>query len=189
MADQSSRSRSKRVQAAPPDHTSPRSEAHPELLDFSVRKAREADAEGILACLLAAFQPYELSYTPAAYADTVLTLATLKQRMKSMCVLVAVDGANHVLGTIACVPTEHNEGHLRGMAVLPERHGCGIADQLLQAAEHELRRRGCSRVTLNTTEPLKRAVRFYERNGFQPSGRGNNFFGMPLCKFIKDLLE
>ncbi len=186
MADQSSRSR--RVQAAPAGQTSP-PEAHPKLLASSIRKAREADAEGILACLRAAFQPYELSYTPAAYADTVLTHATLKQRMKSMCVLVAVDDANHVLGTIACVPTEPHEGHLRGMAVLPQRHGCGIADQLLQAAEHELRGRGCSRIKLNTTEPLKRAVRFYERNGFRPSGRGKNFFGMPLYEFSKDLPE
>jgi GNAT superfamily N-acetyltransferase len=77
--------------------------------------------------------------------------------------------------------------HLRGMAVLPEWHGRGIAEELLQCAEAELDDRGCSQVSLDTTEPLQRAMRFYERHGYLASGRTTDFFGMPLHEYVKDL--
>ena len=44
-----------------------------------------------------------------------------------------------------------------------------------------------ARVSLDTTEPLRRAVRFYERHGFRPSGRVSDFFGMPLFEYVKEL--
>ena len=37
-----------------------------------------------------------------------------------MCVLVAVNDAGSIVGTIACALVDAEEGHLRGMAVLPE---------------------------------------------------------------------
>ena len=79
------------------------------------------------------------------------------------------------------------EGHIRGMAVVAEWQGCGLAAQLLQAAESELRSQGCHRVTLDTTEPLERAMRFYGKNGYRRSGKVDNFFGMPLIEYVKNL--
>ena len=35
--------------------------------------------------------------------------------------------------------------------------------------------------------PLQRAIRFYERNGYRPSGRVADFFGMPLFEYVKPL--
>jgi GNAT superfamily N-acetyltransferase len=78
------------------------------------------------------------------------------------------------------------EGHLRGMAVLADWQGAGIAWQLLQHAEAELRLQQCSRVTLDTTAPLKRAIQFYERNGYRPSGKITDFYGMPLFEYEKN---
>jgi putative acetyltransferase len=73
------------------------------------------------------------------------------------------------------------------MAVLPAWQGRGVADQLLAAVEEELRARGCTRITLDTTDPLRRAVRFYERHGFRPSGKVGDYFGMPLHEHVKRL--
>jgi hypothetical protein len=42
-------------------------------------------------------------------------------------------------------------------------------------------------VSLDTTEPLRRAMRFYERNGYQRSGKVTDFFGMTLIEYIKEL--
>ena len=43
---------------------------------------------------------------------------------------------------------------------------------------------GIENVTsLDTTEPLERAMRFYERNGFRRSGVVRDFFGMPLIEY------
>ena len=92
-----------------------------------------------------------------------------------------------VAGTIACNVVRAEEGHLRGMGVLPALRGAGMAAQLLSRAESELRSRGCTRITLDTTEPLQRAMRFYERHGYRRSGKVSDFFGMPLIEYQKIL--
>ena len=152
-----------------------------------VRNATADDAEDILKCLREAFEPYRQRYTPEGYLDTVLTPMTLRQRLASMIVLVATSQSAQIIGTVACAPASSGEGHIRGMAVLPEWHGTGVAQSLLDAGIADLRARGCTRVTLDTTEPLDRAVRFYRRNGFRPSGVVRVFFGMPLFGYVKAL--
>ena len=152
---------------------------------YQIRAAAAADIDGVLACLAAAFEPYRTQYSPEGFADTVLNRNTLETRMRQMRVLVAIsDGA--VVGTIAWA-AHAGEGHLRGMAVLPEFQGTTVAAALLQEAEREIRNQGCSRVTLDTTQPLQRAIGFYTRHGFAPSGRITDFFGMPLYEYVKPL--
>ena len=141
----------------------------------------------ILDCLRIAFEPYRISYTPGAFADTVLSPETIQQRLASMCIFVAVNDDSGIVGTVGCAVVDAHEGHLRGMAVLPEWQGRGVAEQLLQAAEAELASSLCSRITLDTTEPLLRAMRFYETHGYHPSGRVSGFFGMPLREYEKEL--
>jgi ribosomal protein S18 acetylase RimI-like enzyme len=154
---------------------------------FSIRHANAEDAAAILACLRQAFEPYRSTYTSEAYRDTVLSIDTIAERLVSMSVLVAVTPNDEIIGTIGSHISGSDEGHLRGMAVLPQWQGVGVADRLLAAAESELRDKHCSRVTLDTTEPLRRAVRFYERHGFRSSGRVRDFFGMPLHEYVKIL--
>ena len=150
----------------------------------SIRNATSADCKGILACLHAAFGPFKTQYTPGAYTDTVLDLNALQKRLQEMAVFVAVSASEEVIGSVACKAL-NGEGHLRGMAVLPAWQGRGVAQQLLDRAESELYERGCNRITLDTTEPLKRAIRFYERNGFCATGRTEDFFGMSLYEYAK----
>ena len=151
-----------------------------------IRPATFADCAGILRCLQDAFAPYRTDYTPGAYADTVLDSDGVKRRFEEMTVLVAVI-ADAIIGTIACSVSGPDEGHIRGMAVDPEFQGHGVARQLLRRAENELRERHCKRVTLNTTLPLRRAKRFYVREGYCPTGRQIEFFGMPLFEYAKAL--
>jgi GNAT superfamily N-acetyltransferase len=162
---------------------------------YSIRPANECDQAGILNCLAAAFEPYRNDYTAGAFADTVLDPATLPERLRQMHVLVATWEAatsesatreSAILGTIAAA-VSGEEGHLRGMAVLPELRGAGVAGQLLSAIEAWLREQGCKRVTLNTTLPLKAAMSFYEKNGYVRSGRTSDFFGMTLVEYVKAL--
>jgi GNAT superfamily N-acetyltransferase len=154
---------------------------------ITIRKAADTDASGILECLRIAFEPYRTQYTSEAFIDTVLTPQTIHDRLAQMSVFVAVTAANLIVGTIACSVINASEGHLRGMAVLPEWHGRGLAEKLLQSAEREVAARGCSRITLDTTEPLQRAMRFYEKHGYVASGTTVDFFGMPLREYVKEL--
>ena len=149
--------------------------------------ATASDAAAVLETLQAAFEPYRSSYTPRAYEDTTLTLPAFIARLKSMSVLLAVTDGSQVAGTLSFQVISPREGHLRGMAVLPGWQGSGAANKLLAYAERELRRVGCDRVSLDTTAPLQRAVRFYERHGYRFTGRVTDFFGMPLYEYTKVL--
>jgi GNAT superfamily N-acetyltransferase len=175
------------------------------MAPFQIRKANPGDGPGILNCLAAAFENYRSQYTPGAYADTVLNSQTLQHRLREMCVFVAVSegeiskgniskgetSEGKIVGTIGCsVHRSDNskfEGHLRGMAVLPAWQGTGLASALLETAEAQLLKDGCTRVTLDTTKPLARAIQFYERHGYSASGRIFDFFGMSLYEYAKAL--
>ena len=150
-----------------------------------IRRATSADAAAILDCLRLAFEPYRRCYTPEAVANTMLTPETLPERMSKMTVLVAASPCGEIAGTIAFAMVNAHEGHLRGMAVRPEWQGKGIAESLLGAAESELRSLSCHRITLDTTAPLERAMRFYTKRGYRRSGTRGNFFGMPLFEYEK----
>jgi GNAT superfamily N-acetyltransferase len=154
---------------------------------ISIRRAMIEDAPQILACLRAAFEDYCQLYTPDAFLDTVLTPETIQERLAKMLVFAAIDDSNEVVGTIACSVISAEEGHLRGMAVLPSLRGKGIAAQLLSHAEAELRELKCTRITLDTTAPLQRAMRFYEKFGYRRSRKVTDFFGMPLIEYHKVL--
>ena len=155
------------------------------LYEYAIRPAISEDAPAILRCLHATFEPYRSQYTPQAWLDTVMTPDMLLQRLTSMTVLVAVDTRGKIVGTIGGAAVSSTEGHLRGMAVPPQWQGRGIAQGLLDAIEKHLRNKGCARISLDTTEPLLRAMRFYEKNGFRRSGRITDFFGMPLIEYLK----
>jgi ribosomal protein S18 acetylase RimI-like enzyme len=153
---------------------------------ITVRAATPHDSTAILACLREAFEPYRDAYTPAAFTDTVLTPETLAHRFTTMTIFVAAVPDGAIVGTIAA-SAEHDEGHLRGMAVRDDWQGRGIAQQLLTTAESHLRARGCRRATLDTTAPLARAIAFYSRDGYQLTGRTQDFYGMPLYEYTRQL--
>jgi len=151
----------------------------------AVRPASQDDLPALVACIAAAFEPFRQTYTPEAFRDTVLSLDTARKRSKEMTLLVAEDTAAGVIGTIGYRVVSPGHGHLRGMAVMPEFQGSGVAERLLQAAERGLREAGCRRVTLASTRPLSRAVRFYLRRGYRATGAMRDFFGMPLFEYEK----
>ena len=154
---------------------------------ITIRRATADDCDALLDCLRAAFEPYRAHYTAGGYADTTLTRDTLAARLTSMVVLVACADAEPVAGTIAGAATAPGEGHIRGVAVRPAWHGSPVAGRLLASIERELAARGCTHVTLDTTAPLARASRFYEKHGYRRSGKETDFYGMPLYEFVKTL--
>jgi len=157
------------------------------LTQFSINRASAEDSAGILECLHRAFEPYRKNYTGEGFLDTVLTPETLAQRLQTMAIFVARDASGAIVGTIGCNCVDDDEGHIRGMAVLEPWQGCGVALELLDAAESELRKLGCRRATLDTTQPLQRAISFYKKHGYRPTGKVGDFFGMPLYEYAKHL--
>jgi GNAT superfamily N-acetyltransferase len=155
--------------------------------DVSIRRADLDEADEVLDCLHEAFAPYRDKYSHEAFYDAALTAESLRRRLTEMTVLVAVDQVGQIVGTVAYHLRPTGEGHFRGMAVRPRAQGSGVARLLLDRLESDLRDLGCSAVTLDTTAPLERAIRFYEQNGFRSTGQVGSFFGMPLFEYRKDL--
>ena len=154
----------------------------------TIRPAGSTDIDAIYRCLAGAFAAYRDHYTTAAFENTVPPPDALQARLSAMTILVASEEAG-IVGTIGCSCRGGGEGHLRGMAVTPARHGHGIAQKLLGAAEDELRRAGCERVTLDTTAVLRRAIAFYEAAGYRRTGTISEFFGMELIEYEKSLIR
>jgi GNAT superfamily N-acetyltransferase len=152
----------------------------------TIRKATEQDDVAVLECLHETFEPFRDFYSEEGFLDTTLTPETLKERGRSSTIFVA-ERDGRIVGTIACSRVGADEGHLRGMAVLPEFQGADIAAELLRTAEETIKTWGCSCVTLDTTQPLQRAIRFYEKHGYRRAERVGNFFGMPLYEYRKNL--
>jgi ribosomal protein S18 acetylase RimI-like enzyme len=153
---------------------------------IAICKAQPQDAAAIAKCLASAFAPFRSQYTAGAFADTVLSAEGVLDRMTDMTVYAAITPEGEIVGTVA-TEVMGQVGHLRGMAVRPEWQGHAIAEQLLRAAENDMRAAGCHSMTMDTTAALERAIRFYERNGYAPSGKSFDFFGMPLHEYVKQL--
>jgi len=152
---------------------------------LTLRPATDADQAAVLACLRAAFAPYEARYTPAAFQATVLDPERFRARLAAMRIELALSPGDRLLGTLAWQDRGGGEGHLRGLAVLPEAQGRGVAGALLQAAEADLWSRGCARITLRTTHLLLRALTFYARHGYRPTGRRFAWEGMEVLELEK----
>ena len=64
--------------------------------------------------------------------------------------------------------------------------GQGLAAQMLEAAEHEARERGCSAAWIDTFNPV--ALRVYERAGYVPFGALEDFPAGRTRKFLQKKL-
>ncbi|AKH96929.1 ribosomal protein S18-alanine N-acetyltransferase [Halanaeroarchaeum sulfurireducens] len=67
-------------------------------------------------------------------------------------------------------------GHVKDLAVNPERQGEGIGSTLLDRAMTVLSRRGFSQVRLEVRETNERAIGLYERRGFSRVGTYASYY-------------
>ena len=105
-----------------------------------------------------------------------------------MIVYIAANKEGEIIGTISWQKVNQNEAHIRGMGVIPSWQGRNSpAAFLLQQVEIDVKEEDCTVITLDKTEILKRAQRFYEKNGFKKTLRTGNFFGSKIYEFSKVL--
>jgi GNAT superfamily N-acetyltransferase len=90
------------------------------------------------------------------------------------CVFVARKG-NRIVGMVSLLFTVSTaEGEpvcwLEDMIVVPGQRASGLGTRLLQHAIKYAKANGFARITLLTDRTNEKAIRFYERQGFRPSG-------------------
>lgn len=151
-----------------------------------IRHAVPADAESIASILARAFAALEPLYTPEGFRATTPDADAVRRRMEEGPVWVAMTrGA--CIGTVAAM-RRGNALYVRGMAVLPEARGRGVANRLMAVVERYALDERFTHVTLCTTPFLIDAIRLYERRGFVRVDDGpHDLFGTPLFTMVKSL--
>ena len=83
---------------------------------------------------------------------------------------------NNVVGCIALreLPEIQRSGEIKRMYVRPVHRGRGIAKELLDALERFAAKSGYEWLYLDSAPGMDTAVRFYQRNGFQPCAPYNH---------------
>lgn len=71
-----------------------------------------------------------------------------------------------IIGTIAVKEVDQHTAKLKRMFVLPEFHGTGVGQALLDTAINFAKENTYKKITLNTSPKMHRAHHFYEKNGF-----------------------
>ena len=96
-----------------------------------------------------------------------------------------------VVGTVSVV-AKSGSLYIRGMAVQPFARGQRIGELLLAEVEKFAELNCIVRLFLSTTPFLDRAIRLYERQGFQRTNQGpHDLYGTPLFtmeRFLTDEL-
>lgn len=141
-------------------------------------------APSIAAVLRQAFLEYEPLYTPQGFAATTPTAEQIESRWGEGLVWVAMQN-EAVVGTVAVVPKGESL-YVRSMAIVQAARGQGVGKLLLEEAERFARENGFQRMFLNTTPFLDRAIRLYERFGFERTEAGpHELYGTPLFTMEK----
>jgi ribosomal protein S18 acetylase RimI-like enzyme len=153
-----------------------------------IRPAAADDCDAIAAVLVAAFAEYAPLYTPAGLAATTPASDTIRNRLGEGPIWVAERKEDsQIVGTVAAVARAHGL-YIRSMAVLPSARGQQIGEALIAQVERFAAAQGHTRLFLSTTPFLVRAIRLYERLGFQQSDDGpHELFGTPLVTMVKIL--
>jgi N-acetylglutamate synthase-like GNAT family acetyltransferase len=152
-----------------------------------VREATQDEVVEIAKVLQQAFAEFEALYTIDGFAATVISQADVARRMDEGPVWVALRNAT-IAGTASAVLKGERGLYVRGVAVVPQSRGSGIASALLREVESFARTENCRRMFLTTTPFLDSAIQLYKRWGFTRVPDGNeDLFGTPLFTMAKNL--
>ncbi|MGW4058815.1 GNAT family N-acetyltransferase [Amycolatopsis sp. NPDC004747] len=102
--------------------------------------------------------------------------------------LLARDAGGAAVGCGGLRPLGPGSGEVKRMYVEPAARGTGVAVALLRALEDHARELGITRLLLETGTGQPDAIRFYQREGYEPIEAYGPYRGEPLSRcFARDL--
>lgn len=137
-----------------------------------MRPALPAEYAAIGALTLRAYTLDDLLDDDSDYARQ---LGDARHRARHADLLVAVDSADAVLGTVTfCLPgspyaelCRDGQAEFRMLAVEPEMRGRGVGEKLVRACLGRAQEKGCDSVVISTRPQMISAHRIYSRLGFE----------------------
>lgn len=153
---------------------------------IEIRLVSPGETNLVASILFESFIEYRPLYTNQGFAATTPSSTEIHERLNEGPIWLAFkDGV--AVGTASVVP-RGEELYVRGMAVAPGSRGLRLGDLLLQEIERFASANGYRRLVLSTTPFLSRAIKLYERLGFQRAPEGfSHLFGTPLFTMVKEL--
>ncbi len=137
---------------------------------FRQRDARRGDEPAVRRIVFAVLGEYGLSPDPAGTdADLVDLLASYADRGGAF--RIVEDEQGEIVGCGGLYRLTEAEAEIRKMYLLPSVRGQGIGRALLEDLIAAARRRGYTRVLLETASVLKEAIALYRRFGFVETHR------------------
>lgn len=139
---------------------------------MTVRAARPDEYAGVGELTVTAYRSAALLADDSAYVHELRDAAT---RAACAELLVAVDAADRVLGTVTLVLdlasplseiAREGEAEVRMLAVDPAAQGAGIGELLARACVERSIAAGCQRIVLCSRPQMRAAHRIYARLGF-----------------------
>ncbi len=142
-----------------------------------VREADESDMEALLHIEQQCFNVYYYDYYMLDRRDFEFYLQDADSLL-----LVAVQGTRVVGDVLGPVDTWRDppSAHIDSIAVLPEVQHQGIGARLLQSFLREVRRCGCTRVTLEVSTANVAGLAFFAKHGFRRMRRLPDYYGKDL---------
>ena len=136
---------------------------NPDRLNIIIATTEHAPA--IAEVLKLSFQEIRDLYTPQAYTATVMSTDQVNRRIEEGTVWLASLGEKPV-GTISGV-LSGADFYIQSMAVIPVARGQHVGLRLLKALQHYAKEKNCASLLLSTSPYLKKAIRIYEKFGFE----------------------
>ena len=131
----------------------------------TIRKAELPDAEGIKACVDAAYQHYtpRMGQAPGPMLDDYSQVTGRHQAF-------VLGEGGQIIGVLVLVSDEEML-LLDNVAVHPDRQGQGLGRQLIAFAENEAAKQGYSSLELYTHESMTENIGLYESLGYVETDR------------------
>ncbi|WP_336486532.1 GNAT family N-acetyltransferase [Methylobacterium nigriterrae] len=150
----------------------------------SLREADRDDLDALLALEHAAFASDRAERRAIRHAIASPTMTLLVALLDDA-------SADPVLVGAATIERRRNSrsARLSSIAVSPARAGFGLGGRLLEAAEADARRHGCSRLRLEVRADNWAGIRLYERRGYRRFAVLPAYYedGMEAWRYEKDL--
>jgi putative acetyltransferase len=137
--------------------------AHPEV---TVREVSAADVPLVIDLVRDVLAEFGLRFGEGSGTDEEVTRLPASYVDEGGGFWVAVDASDAIVGTCGAFPVGEGAFELRKMYLHLEARGTGAGQLLLDTCLGFVRSRGAKRIVLDTTHDMKRAIAFYERNGF-----------------------
>lgn len=134
--------------------------------EVTIRPAEARDVPAIIALVTRVLAEFGLGFADGSITDGQLVGLPEVYTGAGGAFWVASDTRGSLLGTCGVYPSEAGAFELRKMYVAPEGRGLGLGKRLFDQALTFARASGANALVLDTTEAMRQAIAFYERQGF-----------------------